>query len=104
DWRRHLVVVTPDTVIRWHRAGWRLYWRWRSRAGGGRPRPSPGGPGLGARVAPGKPLWGGERVPRGPLQHPVAPSKPPLPPSPGPTAEPDVAHLPGQPRARDLGR
>ncbi len=24
DWRRHLVVVTPDTVARWHRAGWRL--------------------------------------------------------------------------------
>ena len=40
DWRRHLVVVTPDTVVRWHRAGWRLYWRWRSRTGG-RPRLSP---------------------------------------------------------------
>jgi hypothetical protein len=25
DWRRHLVVVTPDTVVRWHRAGWRRY-------------------------------------------------------------------------------
>jgi len=24
DWRRHLTVVQPDTVIRWHRAGWRL--------------------------------------------------------------------------------
>jgi putative transposase len=24
DWRRHLVVVTPETVVRWHRAGWRL--------------------------------------------------------------------------------
>jgi putative transposase len=35
DWRRHLVVVTPDTVVRWHRAGWRLYWRWKSRAGRG---------------------------------------------------------------------
>jgi hypothetical protein len=31
DWRRHLVVVTPATVVRWHRAGWRRYWRWRSR-------------------------------------------------------------------------
>src|SRR5687768_3364749 len=41
DWRRHLVVVTPETVIRWHRAGWRLYWRWQSRAVGGRPRLSP---------------------------------------------------------------
>jgi hypothetical protein len=38
DWRRHLVVVTPGTVIRWRRTSWRLYWRWRSRVGGGRPR------------------------------------------------------------------
>jgi hypothetical protein len=28
---------TPDTVVRWHRQGWRLVWRWRSRAGAGRP-------------------------------------------------------------------
>lgn len=27
-----IVVVKPDTVIRWHRAGWRLFWRRRSRA------------------------------------------------------------------------
>jgi putative transposase len=32
DWRRHLVVVTPEAVVRWHRQGWRLFWRWRSRA------------------------------------------------------------------------
>ena len=37
-WRRHLVVVRPETVVRWHRQGWRLFWRWRSRAGLGRPR------------------------------------------------------------------
>jgi len=30
DWRGHLSIVQPDTVIRWHRAGWRLCWRWRS--------------------------------------------------------------------------
>jgi putative transposase len=38
DWRRHPVVVTPETVVRWHRCGWRLFWRWRSRARIGRPR------------------------------------------------------------------
>ena len=38
DWRRHVVLVTPDTVVRWHREGWRLLWRWRSRSSGGRPR------------------------------------------------------------------
>ena len=27
-WREHLVFVTPDTVLRWHRQGWRLFWRW----------------------------------------------------------------------------
>ena len=31
EWRRALVVVTPETVIRWHRAGFRLYWKWLSR-------------------------------------------------------------------------
>jgi putative transposase len=33
-WRRHLVLVRPETVIRWHRQGWRLVWRWRSRGTG----------------------------------------------------------------------
>ncbi len=62
DWRRHLVVVTPDTVVRWHRAGWRLYWRWRSRGGGGRPRLSPEVRGLIVRLAQENPLWGAERI------------------------------------------
>ena len=35
NWRRHLVLVTPDTVVRWHRLGWRLLCRWRSRTVGG---------------------------------------------------------------------
>ena len=37
-WRDALVIVKPETVIGWHRAGFRLYWRWRSRPHGGRPR------------------------------------------------------------------
>src|SRR3954453_13721411 len=41
DWRRHAVLVTPDTVVRWHRRGWRLFWRWRSRARIGGPRVGP---------------------------------------------------------------
>jgi len=32
-----VLVVRPETLIRWHRAGWRLLWRWRSRRGRGRP-------------------------------------------------------------------
>src|SRR6185312_12551206 len=38
DWRRHLVLVRPESVIRWHREAWRLLWRWRSRGPMGRPR------------------------------------------------------------------
>ncbi|MGO9846891.1 MAG: hypothetical protein ACLPKT_09925, partial [Methylocella sp.] len=33
-----LVIVKPETVIGWHRAGFRLFWRWRSRSRGGRPK------------------------------------------------------------------
>ena len=62
DWRRHLVVVTPDTVVRWHRAGWRLYWRWRSRSPGGRPRLSPDVQALIARMSLENQLWGSERI------------------------------------------
>ncbi len=37
-WANVLLIVKPETVVRWHRAGFRLYWRWRSRRGRGRPR------------------------------------------------------------------
>jgi putative transposase len=32
DWRRALVIVQPETVVGWHRAGFKLYWKWISRA------------------------------------------------------------------------
>jgi transposase InsO family protein len=37
-WREALVIVKPDTVVRWHRKGFRIYWRWISKRGPGRPR------------------------------------------------------------------
>ena len=37
EWRRMLTVVKPDTLIRWHRKGFQLFWRWKSRPCG-RPR------------------------------------------------------------------
>ena len=37
-WAEVLVIVKPETVIGWHRAGFRLYWRWRSRPRSGRPK------------------------------------------------------------------
>jgi hypothetical protein len=36
--RRAITIVQPDTVLRWHRSGFRLYWRWKSRSRSGRPR------------------------------------------------------------------
>jgi putative transposase len=33
-WRRPLLIVRPETVLGWHRKGWKSYWRWRSRASG----------------------------------------------------------------------
>jgi hypothetical protein len=35
--RDALAIVKPETVVKWHRAGFRLYWRWKSKARGGRP-------------------------------------------------------------------
>jgi len=31
DWRSALLIVKPDTVIRWHRQSFQIYWRWKSR-------------------------------------------------------------------------
>ena len=39
-WRRHVHVVEPATVVRWHRNAWRRYWRWRSRTRGGPAAPA----------------------------------------------------------------
>ena len=33
DWRNSLLIVSPETVLRWHRRGWRAYWSWRSNRG-----------------------------------------------------------------------
>jgi hypothetical protein len=60
DWRSSLIVVRPETVIRWHRAGWRLVWRYKSRPG--RPRIPLELPQLIRRMATDNPLWGEERI------------------------------------------
>lgn len=62
-WQEALAVVTPETLIRWHRAGFRLLWRWRSRCPG-RP-PIPGD--LQARIvemARANPTWTARRIQR----------------------------------------
>jgi len=62
-WRSALIVVRPDTVIRWHREGFRLYWRWRAQAGAvGRPRVEREIRDLIHRMARENPLWGAPRI------------------------------------------
>ena len=61
-WRTHLVVVRPETVLRWHRKGWRLYWTWKSRARRGRPRLSAEVRDLIAQISRDNRLWGTERI------------------------------------------
>jgi transposase InsO family protein len=60
DWRSCLIVVRPETVVRWHRAGWRLLWRYKSRPG--RPPIPLELRQLIRRMATENPLWGEERI------------------------------------------
>ena len=60
-WRSALVVVQPDTVVRWHRRGFRLYWRWKSRRNG-RPRVAPEIRALIRRISRENSLWGAPRI------------------------------------------
>jgi putative transposase len=62
DRRGSLVLVRPETVIGWHRRGWRLFWRWRSRGRGGRPKLDAEARELIATMARENPAWGSERI------------------------------------------
>ena len=62
DWRRHLVLVRPETVLRWHRQGWRLFWWWRSGRPTGRPRVPQEVRALIRRLSEENRLWGTERI------------------------------------------
>jgi hypothetical protein len=53
-----ITVVKPETVIRWHRCGFRTYWRWKSRRRGGRPRIDREIRDLIRRMNGENPLWG----------------------------------------------
>ena len=61
-WADILLIVKPDTVISWHRAGFRLYWRWRSRPRGGRPKITAEMRMLIRRLAQENSDWGAPRV------------------------------------------
>jgi transposase InsO family protein len=57
-----LAIVKPDTIIRWHRAGFRSYWRWKSRRRGGRPIVPVEIRRLIREMSIANPLWGAPRI------------------------------------------
>src|SRR2546425_929521 len=61
NWQNALTIVKPDTLIRWHRKGFRLFWKWKSRPRG-RPRIPADLQKLIAEMALNNSTWGEERI------------------------------------------
>jgi transposase InsO family protein len=57
-----IAIVRPETIIRWHRAGFRVYWRWRLRNRIGRPKVSAELRTLICEMSGANPLWGAPRI------------------------------------------
>jgi transposase InsO family protein len=57
-----LTIIRPETLVRWHRAGFRGYWRWKSRPLGGRPQIDTELRALIRRMSMENPLWGAPRI------------------------------------------
>jgi putative transposase len=63
EWRTALVIVKPETVIGWHRRGFRLFWTWKSRHGKrGRPAVAKEVRQLIRRMSRENPLWGAPKI------------------------------------------
>jgi putative transposase len=60
DWKESLAIVAPETFLRWHRKGFRFYWRWKSH--GGRPALRKEVRQLIARMVQENITWGEERI------------------------------------------
>ena len=60
--REALAIIRPDTVVRWHRAGFRLFWRWKSRHRLGRPAVPTEIRQLIREMSIANPLWGAPRI------------------------------------------
>ena len=61
-WRSALVIVKPETVVAWHRKGFRLYWKWKSKRGPGRPEVSAEVRALSHKMCLANPIWGAPRI------------------------------------------
>src|SRR3954468_20166648 len=57
-----ITIVRPETLVRWHRAGFRRYWHWKSRSLGGRPQIDADLRALIRRMGVDNPLWGAPRI------------------------------------------
>src|SRR5258707_12285508 len=57
-----LTIIRPETLVHWHRAGFRCYWRWKSRPLGGRPQIETELRVLIRRMSVENPLWGAPRI------------------------------------------
>src|SRR5262249_42150155 len=57
-----ITIIRPETLVRWHRAGFRCYWRWKSRSLGGRPQIEADLRVLIRRMSVENPLWGAPRI------------------------------------------
>ncbi len=63
DWKSNLIIVKPETVIKWHRQGFKLYWRWKSRTNKvGRPRVPKEIRNLIRQMSQENPIWGAPRI------------------------------------------
>src|SRR3989475_1818109 len=59
---RTITIIRPETLVRWHRAGFRHYWRWKFRSFGGRPQIDADLRALIRRMSVDNPLWGAPRI------------------------------------------
>ena len=62
SWRGAILLVKPNTIVRWHRRAFQVFWRWQSRPKRPQQRVSLDTIELMRRIAPENRLWGAERI------------------------------------------
>jgi len=62
DWKKAFLLFQPDTLIRWHKQGFKLFWRMKTKNNGGRNRIDPELKSLIVQIARENPLWGASRI------------------------------------------
>ncbi|MGE5683336.1 MAG: helix-turn-helix domain-containing protein [Bacillota bacterium] len=61
-WKDKIFIIKPETVIKWHKEGFSLYWKWKSRHKDGRPKIDREVIELIKQIANENPLWGVPRI------------------------------------------